>query len=249
MLEPPAAVLLSDQPRPPRNLMDLPHELIIKVIIEVILEDRTTGRDQVRANSGTYALSRTNAYWQAEVESQYRKLYVETSLFPGFAIWSLQSDWLFRRGKRFSSSSAPRLFMNGVPLGRHFFEFNANQTDIDAFSPSNRASSASASASVVDGVTTPRPRTQASSVSPTSSRTPALCSFSEASDYYDTDSDGDGWGSPDNDSEISFTYAPRPPRSQAVDLDPSRGPDAPKAAGGPTFDDSLQISNMTAAER
>jgi len=81
-----------------RALMSLPHEIILKIVDEVILDDRASGHDQIRRHSAAYALSRASAYWQEEVEKRHRILYVQTSLFPGFARWSLHSDWLFMRG-------------------------------------------------------------------------------------------------------------------------------------------------------
>ena len=89
----------TDRPCRQRKLMELPHEIILKIIDEVILWDRATGHDQIRQNSAAYALSRASAYWKEEVEKRHRVLYIETSLFPGFARWSLHSDWLFMKGK------------------------------------------------------------------------------------------------------------------------------------------------------
>lgn len=157
------------------DLTRLPHEIVLKVIDEIILEDRATGRDQVRANSGTYALSRTSAYWQAEVEKRYRKIFMETNLFPTFARWSLQCDWLFRRGRpAFPRLRHPPRSLSNLLQGRII---NASRRSnlcpfavlircpTDAFQRSPLPRSAARSANEVD-FTEPRPKTQASAVVP-----------------------------------------------------------------------------------
>lgn len=164
-------MLPSEASRAQFNLTSLPHEIILKVIDEVILEDRATGRDQVRANSGTYALSRTSAYWQAEVEKRYRKIFIETNLFPSFARWSLQCEWLFRRGRlTFSyprpSGSFSRRVSNRSRLVNSCSIANLTHSHIDAFEQNPLPRSAARPATETDNFTGPRPKTQASAVIP-----------------------------------------------------------------------------------